>query len=185
HNPTGATIGDDEMEALHDFTAERGIQLVSDEVYHPIYHGRQTKSAARLPHATVIADMSKAFSIAGVRTGWMIEHDAKRRQQYWTARAYFSISNTTTGEILSEITIRKRDVVLGKTRDVASRNLKLLERFMADHRDVLGWIPPLGGMTAFPWLVSGANAPPFCPAGTRQLLGCVLAFPPGLCSRRR
>ena len=92
HNPTGATIGDDEMEALHDFTAERGIQLVSDEVYHPIYHGRPTKSAARLPHATVIADLSKAFSIAGVRTGWMIEHDAQRRQQYWTARAYFSIS---------------------------------------------------------------------------------------------
>ncbi|MCU1247981.1 MAG: aminotransferase [Edaphobacter sp.] len=84
------------MEALHDFTAKRGIQLVSDEVYHPIYHGRQTKSAARLPHATVIADLSKAFSIAGVRTGWMIEHDAKRRQQYWTARAYFSICNTTT-----------------------------------------------------------------------------------------
>ncbi len=68
HNPTGATIGDGEMEALHDFTAQRGIQLVSDEVYHPIYHGRQTKSAARLPHATVIADLSKAFSIAGVRT---------------------------------------------------------------------------------------------------------------------
>jgi aspartate/methionine/tyrosine aminotransferase len=42
HNPTGATIADGEMEALHDFTAERGIQLVSDEVYHPIYHGRHT-----------------------------------------------------------------------------------------------------------------------------------------------
>jgi len=80
HNPTGATIGDGEMEALHDFTAERGIQLVSDEVYHPIYHGRQTKSAARLPHATVISDLSKAFSIPGVRTGWMIEHDAQRRE---------------------------------------------------------------------------------------------------------
>src|SRR6266513_2919804 len=63
HNPTGATIGDAEMEALHDFAAERGIQLVSDEVYHPIYHGRQTKSAARLPHVTVISDLSKAFSI--------------------------------------------------------------------------------------------------------------------------
>ena len=193
HNPTGATIGDGEMEALHDFTAERGIQLVSDEVYHPIYHGRPTKSAARLPHATVIADLSKAFSIAGVRTGWMIEHDAQRRQQYWTARAYFSICNTTTGEILSEIAIRKRDVVLGKTQEAATRNLKLLERFMADHRDVLGWIPPQGGMTAFPWLVSGENAPPVLPgrhrawnpAGSRRLLRCALAFPPGLCRRRR
>jgi len=177
HNPTGATLSDDEMEALHDFTAERGIQLVSDEVYHPIYHGRKTQSAARLPHATVIADLSKAFSIAGVRTGWMIEHDAKRRQQYWNARTYFSISNSTTGEILSEIAIRNRDVVLGKTQDVATRNLKLLDRFMADHRDVLGWIPPQGGMTAFPWLTSGEKERPFCQAATER--GILLA--PGDC----
>jgi len=177
HNPTGATIGDAEMEALHDFTAERGIQLVIDEVYNPIYHGRQTKSAARLPHATVISDLSKAFSIAGVRTGWMIEHNPQRRQQYWTARAYFSISNTTTGEILSEIAIRNRDVVLGKTQEAATRNLELLDRFMAEHRDVLGWIQPKGGMTAFPWLLSGENARPFCQAATDH--GILLA--PGDC----
>jgi aspartate/methionine/tyrosine aminotransferase len=177
HNPTGATIGDEEMEDLHEFTAQRGIQLISDEVYHPIYHGCQTRSAARLPHATVIADLSKAFSIAGVRTGWMIEHNTERRQQYWTARAYFSICNTTTGEILSEIAIRKHDVVLGKAQQTATRNLKLLERFMADHRDVLGWIPPQGGMTAFPWLLSGENARPFCQAAAER--GILLA--PGDC----
>jgi aspartate/methionine/tyrosine aminotransferase len=177
HHPTGAVIGDSEMEVLHDFAAERGIQLVTDEVYHPIYYGRETRSAARLPHATVISDLSKAFSMPGVRTGWMIEHDSRRRQQYWTARAYFTVSNTTTGEILSEIAIRKREVVLGRTRQTASRNLKLLEGFMADQRDVLGWIAPQGGMTAFPWLVSGENARPFCQAAAER--GILLA--PGDC----
>jgi aspartate/methionine/tyrosine aminotransferase len=177
HNPTGATISDEDMDALHDFAAERRIQLVSDEVYHPIYHGRQTKSAARLPHATVIADLSKAFSIAGVRTGWMIEQDAKRRQQYWNARATLSISNNTAGEILSEIAIRKRDAVLGKAQETATRNLKLLDRFMTDHRDALDWIPPQGGMTAFPWLVSGESDRPFCQAATEH--GILLA--PGDC----
>jgi aspartate/methionine/tyrosine aminotransferase len=177
HNPTGATISDEDMEALHEVTAGRGIQLVSDEVYHPIYHGRRTQSAARLPHATVIADLSKAFSIAGVRTGWMIEHDAERRRQYWNARAYFSISNTTTGEILSEVAIRRRDAVLGRTQQTAERNLKLLEQFMAEHRDVLGWIPPQGGMTAFPWMLSGDDARPFCQAAAEN--GILLA--PGDC----
>jgi aspartate/methionine/tyrosine aminotransferase len=177
HSPTGATISDADMEALHAFTAGRGIQLVSDEVYHPIYHGRQTKSAARLPHATVISDLSKAFSIAGVRTGWMIEHDAKRRQQYWTARGYFTICNGTTGEILSEIAIRKHDIVLKKTQEAATRNLKLLDQSMSEHREALGWIPPQGGMTAFPWLVSGEDARPFCQAATKR--GILLA--PGDC----
>ncbi|HKW16583.1 MAG TPA: aminotransferase class I/II-fold pyridoxal phosphate-dependent enzyme [Terriglobales bacterium] len=177
HNPTGATVTDQEMEALHDFAAGRGIQFVSDEVYHPIYHGEPTKSAARFPHATVISDLSKAFSIAGVRTGWMIEHDARRLQQYWTARAYFSITNTTTGEILSEIAIRNRDVVLGRAQETATRNLKVLDRFMADHHDVIAWISPQGGMTAFPWLVAAENDRTFCQAAAER--GVLLA--PGDC----
>lgn len=177
HNPTGATIADEDMESLHDFCAERGIQLVSDEVYHPIYHGKKTKSAAHLPHATVISDLSKAFSIPGVRAGWMIERDPKRRQQYWTARAYFTITNSTAGELLSEIAVRKREFVLGKTQEVATQNLKVLDRFMTQHKYLFGWISPQGGMTAFPWLLSGENARPFCQAAAAQ--GILLA--PGDC----
>jgi aspartate/methionine/tyrosine aminotransferase len=177
HNPTGATISDAEMDSLHEFTSARGIQLVSDEVYHPIYHGRDTQSASRLPHAIVIHDFSKAFSLAGLRTGWMIEHDRKRRERYWNARAYFSISNNSAGEMLAEIAMRRRDVVLSKTQETARQNLEHLDRFMAEHRETLGWIRPQGGMTAFPWLVNGENARPFCQAAAEQ--GILLA--PGDC----
>jgi aspartate/methionine/tyrosine aminotransferase len=181
HNPTGATISDAELDRLHEFTATREIQLVSDEVYHPIYHvqhqGQATRSASRLPHATVIHDFSKAFPLAGVRTGWMIEHDSKRRERYWNARTYFSISNNTAGELLAEIAMRRRDIVLGKTQETASRNLRQLVAFMSEHRETLGWIPPRGGMTAFPWLVSGENSRTFCQAAAEQ--GILLA--PGDC----
>jgi|SRR5215468_780761 len=177
HNPTGATISDADMKSLHDFTSQRGIQLVSDEVYHPIYHGRETKSAARLPHATVISDLSKAFSLPGVRTGWMIEHDPVRQKQYWNARAYFSICNSNAGEILSEIAIRNRDAILGKAQQAAAHNLARLDGFMAKHSDLLGWIRPQGGMTAFPWLTSSENARPFCQAATER----GILFAPGDC----
>jgi aspartate/methionine/tyrosine aminotransferase len=181
HNPTGATLSDAEFDSLHEFTSSRGIQLVSDEVYHPIYHpieGRAaTKSAARLPHATVIHDFSKAFPLSGVRTGWMIEHDPKRREQYWNARTYFSISNNTAGEMLAEIAMRQRDTVLGKTQQTATENLRHLESFMDGHRDKLGWVRPRGGVTAFPWLLSGENSRDFCQAAAEQ--GILLA--PGDC----
>ncbi len=181
HNPTGATISDAELDDLHEFTASREIQLVSDEVYHPIYHpmngGQATKSASRLPHATVIHDFSKAFPLSGVRTGWMIEHDAKRRELYWNARTVFSISNNTAGEMLAEIAMRRRDIVLGRTQGTATRNLRQLAAFMSEHRETLGWIPPRGGVTAFPWLISGENSRPFCQAAAEQ--GILLA--PGDC----
>jgi aspartate/methionine/tyrosine aminotransferase len=181
HNPTGATISDAELDSLHDFTASREIQLVSDEVYHPIYHvqyrGPATRSASRLPHATVIHDFSKAFPLAGVRTGWMIEHDPKRRELYLNARTIFSISNNTAGEMLAEIAMRHRNIVLGKTQETATRNLPQLAAFMAEHRETLGWIPPRGGVTAFPWLVTGENSRAFCEAAAAQ--GMLLA--PGDC----
>jgi len=126
HTPTGGTVTDAELDTLHEFTSARGIQLVSDEVYHPIYHSAPTKSAARLSHATVIHDFSKAFPLSGVRTGWIIEHDSKRRKQYWNARTIFSISNNTPGEILAEIAMRNRRLVLEKTQNTASKNLQYL-----------------------------------------------------------
>jgi len=177
HNPTGATIGDADLDSLHEHTSSRGIQLVSDEVYHPIYHGQSTKSAARLPNATVIHDFSKAFPLSGVRTGWMIEHDPERLKRYWNARAYFSITNNTAGEMLAEIAMRHRDIVLGKTQKIASENLRQLHAFMSEHRETIGWIPPRGGMTAFPWLLSGENSRAFCQAAAER--GILLA--PGDC----
>ena len=177
HHPTGAIIDDTEMDVLHDFAAERGIQLACDEVYQPIFHGTHMRSAARLAHATVIGDLSKAFSLPGVRTGWIIENDAHKRRQYWNARAYFTITSSSTGEILSEIAVRRREVVLRRTQEIASRNLGLLAEFMAQHRDLLDWIPPQGGMTAFPWLSSGADARAFCEAAAEK--GILLA--PGDC----
>jgi aspartate/methionine/tyrosine aminotransferase len=177
HNPTGATISDAELDSLYEFASHRGIQLVSDEVYHPIFHGQPTKSAARLPHATVIHDLSKAFPLSGIRTGWMIEHDPKRRKDYWTARAYFSITNNTAGEFLAELAMRHRDAVLGRTKKVAYENLRQLGRFMSEHQETIGWIPPRGGMTAFPWLASGEDSRAFCQAAAGR--GILLA--PGDC----
>lgn len=177
HNPTGATMSDTEMETLHEFTSAHGMQLVSDEVYHPVYHEVESQSAARLPYATVIHDFSKAFPFPGIRTGWIIEHDPRRRQQYWNARAYFSISNNNAGEILAEIAIRKREIVLRRTRDAATRNLQQLDSFMAEHSEMLGWLRPRGGMTAFPWLLSGETSRAFCQAAAER--GILLA--PGDC----
>ncbi|MGH2577780.1 MAG: pyridoxal phosphate-dependent aminotransferase, partial [Actinomycetota bacterium] len=75
HNPTGAVIGGAELGELHDFASQRGIQLVVDEVYHPIYHGPAAPSASRLPGLTVLGDFSKALCLSGLRLGWIVERD--------------------------------------------------------------------------------------------------------------
>lgn len=177
HNPTGATLTDDEMRSLHDYAVERGIRFVSDEVYHPVYHGRETSSAARLPHSTVLGDFSKAFCLSGLRTGWIIERDPQLLEQYLRARQYFTISNPALGEALAGVAVRFRETIYSRARAVASANLKLLDQFFAEHSDILGWVRPRGGMTAFPWLKTDPDARGFC----RALAGSGILLAPGDC----
>ena len=93
HNPTGATLSNQETRTLHDFAVARGIQFVADEVFHPIHHGREADSAAGLPQATVLGDLSKALSLGGLRLGWIVERNAARRQQYLNTREYITVPN--------------------------------------------------------------------------------------------
>jgi aspartate/methionine/tyrosine aminotransferase len=177
HNPTGATLDNQEIKALHDFAAERGIQFLSDQVFHPIYHGRETDSAARLPHATVVGDFSKALSLPGLRLAWIVEHNSSRRATYTNAREYISVSNTPMGEFLGEIAIRNCGQVFHRTREVTRANLQLLDGFFIEHADLLDWVRPQGGMTGFVRLVSGDDSRPLCQA----LLQCGLLLAPGDC----
>ena len=177
HNPTGSVLDDKAVEALHDFAAERGVQFVCDEVYHPIYHGSTMASASRLTNATIVGDLSKAFSLSGLRVGWIVEPDERRRDRYLTAREYCTVSNSPITELLGEIAVRHRRAILDRTREIARANLELLEPVLEEHADVVDWVRPRGGMIAFPWLISGADSRSFCDyAATQGLL-----FAPGDC----
>lgn len=162
HNPTGATLSDGELLELHDFAAQRGIKFVSDEVYHPIYHGRETNSAAILQRATVLGSFSKALSLSGLRIGWIIERDAAQLRQYTQGRGYFTISNAPLAEKFAVIALEHRETILNRTREVVAANLKLVDQFFTEYAGDLGWVRPRGGMTAFPWLRDGSDAREFC-----------------------
>src|SRR4029453_13345558 len=45
---------------------------------------------------------------------------------------------------------------------VTTANLRAIEPFFAEHAERIGWIPPRGGLTAWPWLGSGGGSRPFC-----------------------
>jgi len=177
HNPTGTTLTDAEILSLHDFASERGIQFVVDEVYHPIYHGPRTRSAAALPHATVLGDFSKAFCLSGLRVGWIVDRNRERMEQYLNTRSYFTISNTPVGEAMAVAAVRHRDAIFTRVRGVATANLAALDGFFAELSDVVGWVRPRGGMTSFPWLIGGQDSRDFCRRAAEQ--GILLA--PGDC----
>ncbi|MCW1431814.1 aminotransferase class I/II-fold pyridoxal phosphate-dependent enzyme [Novosphingobium sp. JCM 18896] len=72
-NPTGTVIEPEELARIAEVCAERGIAIVSDEIYHGIsYVGPVRSTLAVAPQALVINSFSKYFSMAGWRLGWLV-----------------------------------------------------------------------------------------------------------------
>ncbi|HEY3357812.1 MAG TPA: aminotransferase class I/II-fold pyridoxal phosphate-dependent enzyme [Polyangia bacterium] len=76
HNPTGATYGRADLEALVDICVSEGIYIISDEIYEKlVYDGfRNTSIASLSPKAkaltVTINGASKAYAMTGWRLGW-------------------------------------------------------------------------------------------------------------------
>ena len=81
-NPTGSVIEPDELASLARYCEERGIQLISDEIYHGIEYGDAppTASAWSTSHeALVVTSFSKYWSMTGWRLGWLLVPERLRR----------------------------------------------------------------------------------------------------------
>ena len=72
-NPTGTIIPRDELAAIAQICRDRGITVISDEIYHGIAYGMETPSILEvMPEAWVVNSFSKYFSMAGWRLGWLV-----------------------------------------------------------------------------------------------------------------
>jgi len=75
HNPTGTTLGADDMEALAKVLEGTDAVVVSDEAYeHIVFDGARHESVARYPaladRAVVIGSFGKTFHATGWKVGW-------------------------------------------------------------------------------------------------------------------
>jgi aspartate/methionine/tyrosine aminotransferase len=82
-NPTGTIIAPEELAAIADVCRERGIRIISDEIYHGLSYVEPARSMLEFaPDALVVNSFSKYFSMAGWRLGWLLvppDHVARAR----------------------------------------------------------------------------------------------------------
>lgn len=72
-NPTGTIIPADELARIAQVCRERGIRIISDEIYHGItFSGDAPSILTVAPDALVVNSFSKYFSMPGWRLGWLV-----------------------------------------------------------------------------------------------------------------
>ena len=76
-NPTGSVYTPDEIKALGDICVEKGVLIMSDEIYeHLLYDGAKHRSVASFSpahyeHTIVVHGFAKAWSMTGWRLGFL------------------------------------------------------------------------------------------------------------------
>jgi aspartate aminotransferase len=84
-NPTGSIYSRDEIKALGDICVERGVLIMSDEIYEKlIYDGAEHTSAAAFSpahyeHTIIVHGFAKAYSMTGWRLGYLAAPEAIAR----------------------------------------------------------------------------------------------------------
>lgn len=93
-NPTGAVIDAGMMEQLVRLTRERGLWLVSDEVYETYVYGCRHVSPLSFTgsdHVVGLYSFSKSYNITGLRVGYVVtRHPALRRALLNAQELYIS-----------------------------------------------------------------------------------------------
>lgn len=77
HNPTGAMLGEQDVQALGELLDDTGLWLLSDEVYeHIVFDGARHASALRHPalraRAFVVSSFGKTYHCTGWKVGYCI-----------------------------------------------------------------------------------------------------------------
>src|SRR5580658_3797305 len=158
HNPTGALLDHDTFLGLVALAEERGITLVSDEVYRfmefdPV---RRLPAAADVSaQAVSIGVMSKAYGLAGLRIGWVASADQDLLRRITAMKDYTSVCSSAPSEILALIALRNHASVVGRCKQIVADNLAHADEFFSKWKGVIEWVKPDGGTVGFPKL----NAP--------------------------
>lgn len=126
-NPTGSMIGRTALKDLAGVCADRGIRLISDEIYHGITYGEAAVTALEVTgDAIVVNSFSKYFSMTGWRLGWLVVPEPLLRPIECLAQNLF-ISAPTLSQMAACAAFDCRNELDGHVARYARNRALLLE----------------------------------------------------------
>lgn len=149
NNPTGSLMDCGFLEQIVKICDRSGAWLLCDEVYRGIDQtdpGTTASVADLYERGISTGSMSKAFSLAGLRLGWVVgPSDLVRALN--VHRDYNTISVGMVNDLLAAVALESAEAILDRNRALTRANLATLSDWVeAEPR--ISWVKPQSGTTA-------------------------------------
>ncbi len=155
HNPTGGVLTPDDVQAIADLAAARGIWVLSDEAYEDVvFDAASHVSIASLPgmyeRTISIYTFSKTYAMTGLRLGYVAAKDARLRERMKKALFYTASNISSVVQYGGVGALEGSQARVAEFRDELQARRDLFYAGIRDHAgDIFSGQPPKGAFYAF------------------------------------
>ena len=163
NNPTGAVIPDEMLFQIVEIAKKSNAYILCDEVYRGLNHEGNPFSvsiADIYDKAISTGSMSKVFSLAGLRLGWIAAAE-NIMEQINSQREYNTISVGILDDYFATLAIENKDKIIKRNLDKIATGKKILIDW-ANLEPRVRLVTPQGGTTAFIYYDSPLSSIELC-----------------------
>lgn len=179
NNPTGALMSPEILKKVVDIAKKSDAYLLVDEVYRHLTQDDEWQPSIVDMYEKGIStsSMSKVFSLAGVRLGWIATHDKDALKQFWSHRDYNLISCGMMDEAIAALALASKNQILERNKKIIRENLDILDHWI-QKEPRLSYVKPKAGTTALVYYDFPIDSYPLC---RRMYDSCGTFVTPGDC----
>ncbi len=152
NNPTGAILGEAEMQAIIGIASRMGAWILADEIYQGSERDGRTAPTfyGRYERVIITNGLSKAYGLPGLRIGWIVA-PGDLIAKMWSYHDYTTIAPGTMSDMLARVALSPagRTRCLERTRSICRQNYPLLRRWMDEHGSMFRLVEPRAGAIAY------------------------------------
>lgn len=163
NNPTGALIDTAMLKEIVEIARSVDAYILCDEVYrHLTQNDEWCVSIVDLYEKGIsVSSMSKVFSLAGLRLGWIATHDKNVIRNCLSHRDYNLISCGMFDEKIAALALEHSEKILERNRKIVRDNLAILDHWVGEESHV-SYVKPQAGTTALVYYDLPIDSYTFC-----------------------
>lgn len=153
HNPTGIIFSPAEIQAIINLAEKHNIEILADEHYRFVNYdntGIIPSLINKSDKIVALGSTGKCFGCIGLRVGWIIG-SPKLINSCRDFKDYTTHTVCAINDFLAQAVLQNWQKILPQYQERIQHNLQQLRNLINQHRDLLDWIEPQGGIVAFPF----------------------------------
>lgn len=149
NNPTGSLIPEKKLLEIIEIAKSVNAYILSDEVYRGLNQTDEyTPSVADLYEKGIsVCSMSKVFSLAGLRLGWIASKNKDVIESCIHHREYNMISCSIIDECIAALALQNADKIIKRNQKIIRECLSILDDWVQTQKH-FSYIKPQAGTTA-------------------------------------